>query len=244
MPCRILALARLPRLRHLVHQPFAGGVFAVFQLQRISRGAQFRRQPERQAHRHGAAVALERDDRPAVARLQHVLLNGGFESVVVRNDNPSWIRCSFDEFRRDRIAWAPQLHGTVVDGICHAQNFRRRVSRIPVRADLLQVGLAPGLDVAKQDVRNGDVALARGAVGERLMHGAVPPALRGIAKQAGVRGDDLPPPNDLPRVGRSNTAAARHDVKFSAVCAHRLRQSGVRPVLQNVQGGLGRQGSS
>ena len=36
--------------------------------------------------------------------------------------------------------------------IRHAQNFRRRVSRVPVRADLLQADLAPGLDVAAQDV--------------------------------------------------------------------------------------------
>ncbi len=81
----------------------------------------------------------------------------------------------------------PQLHGTVVDGICHAQNFRRRVSRVLVRADLLQADLAPGLDVAKQDVRNGDVALGRGAVGERLMHGRYRQLCGNIAKQAGVR---------------------------------------------------------
>ena len=129
------------------------------QLQRISRGAQLRRQPKRQAHRHGAAVALERDDRKAVPRRQHMLLNGGFESVVMRNDNPSRIRRGFDEFRRHRIARAPQLHGIVVDGICHAQNFRRRVSRVLVRADLLQAELAPGFDVAKQDVRDSDVDL-------------------------------------------------------------------------------------
>ena len=57
----IFALPRAARFRHLVHQPFAGGVFAIFQLQRISRGTQLRRQPERQGHRHRATVTLERN---------------------------------------------------------------------------------------------------------------------------------------------------------------------------------------
>ena len=50
----------------------------------------------------------------------------------------------------------------------------------------------------------------------------VPPALRGIAKQAGVRGDDIPVLDDLRRVGRSNTAAARRH-ENSAPCAPIVR---------------------
>ena len=61
MHIEIFALPRAARFRHLVHQPFAGGVFAIFQLQRISRGTQLCRQPERQRHRHRATVTLERN---------------------------------------------------------------------------------------------------------------------------------------------------------------------------------------
>ena len=120
---RVFAHARLPRLRHLVHQSFADGVFAIFELERISRGAQLCRQPDRQARRLGAKVTLERNDRKAVAGMQHMLLNGAFESVVVRSYTPARIRRSFEEFRRNWVAPDPQLHGTVVDGKRHTQNF-------------------------------------------------------------------------------------------------------------------------
>ena len=78
--------------------------------------AQPRRQSERQAHRHGAAVPLERNKWPAIARRQHVLLDGGFESIVVGAHNPARIRCGFEKLRRHRIARQPQLHRTVIDG--------------------------------------------------------------------------------------------------------------------------------
>ena len=175
---RILALARLARLRHRVHQPFAGGVLAVLQLQRIGRGAQPRRQPERQAHRHRAAVALERNDRPAATRRQHVLLDGGFECVVVRADNPARIRCSFDKFRRHRIARQPQLHRIIVDGECHADNLRRSIRRILGRADLPQADRAPGFDVAVQNVLGGDADRGHNAVRQGLMHDDQPRARR------------------------------------------------------------------
>ena len=114
---RVFALARLPRLRHLVHQPFASGVFAVFQLQRISRGAQPCRQPDRQAHRHGAAVALERNERPADAGCSTCCSMAVSKASLCAATTPARIRRSFEEFRRNGVAWAPQLHGAVVDGI-------------------------------------------------------------------------------------------------------------------------------
>jgi hypothetical protein len=76
------------RLRRLVHQPLAGGVLAVGQLQCISRGIKSCRQSVRQGQCHGAAVALERDQRPAVARREDVLFNCCFKSIVMCSHNP------------------------------------------------------------------------------------------------------------------------------------------------------------
>ena len=69
-------------------------------------------------------MPLKRNDRPAIAGMQRMLLDIGFESVVVRSHDPSRIRRSFEEFRRHRIgAWAHHLHGAVVNAECHTQNF-------------------------------------------------------------------------------------------------------------------------
>ena|SRR6266478_5936169 len=76
---RVFALGWLTRLRHLMHQPVADGVLAISELERIGRGTQLCRQPYRQARRLGANVAFARNERPADAGMQHMLLNGAFE---------------------------------------------------------------------------------------------------------------------------------------------------------------------
>ena len=121
--CRIFVLARLARLRHPAHQPFASGVFTVDQLQRICRGAQSCWQPKCRAGRHRAAVTLGRSDRPVEARRQHVLLDGGFERVVVRAASQLGSAAA-SRNPPARVARAPELHWAVVDGIRHAQNTR------------------------------------------------------------------------------------------------------------------------
>ena len=109
-------------------------------------------------------MTLERNERKAVARRQDAPLDRGFERVVVRGDLPAQIALGFEEHRRDRLAARqPHLHGAVVDGIGRAQNFRRRVGRVLVHADLWQVGVAPGLVVAMQRMR--DAGRGRAAVG-------------------------------------------------------------------------------
>jgi hypothetical protein len=72
------------------------------------------------------------------------------------------------------------MHGALVGGICHAQNFCRFVSRILGRADLAQVGPAPGLDVTMQDARESDVGADYGATGRRLMHDTAPEVVRAL----------------------------------------------------------------
>ena len=107
-------------------------------------------------------MTLKRDERKAEARRQYVPLDCGFEGVVVRGDLPVQIALGFEEHRRDRLAGRqPHLHGAVVDDIGRAQNFRRTVGRVLVRADLGQVGVAPGL-VAMQ--RMCDAGRGRAAV--------------------------------------------------------------------------------
>ena len=140
----------LPRLRHLVHQPFAGGVFAVFQLQRISRGAQLCRQPERQAHRHGAAVALERNDRPAergcstccsmaVSKASLCAATTQLGSAAAsRNSGGTGVARDATAARDRRRRHTPYTRP------------RRRIGRVPGRATLLQAGAASGLVIAVQ----------------------------------------------------------------------------------------------
>ena len=67
--------------------------------------------------------ALERDQRPAVSRRQHVLLNRRLEMIAVRSQHPARIARSFDKFRRHRIAGDPQLHRVIIDGISNTENF-------------------------------------------------------------------------------------------------------------------------
>ena len=50
----------------------------------------------------------------------------------------------------------PQLHRLIIHRIRHTHDFSRGIGRVLVRADLLQADRAPGLDVAMQNVRNGD----------------------------------------------------------------------------------------
>ena len=59
-----------------------------------------------------------------IAGMQHMLLNGGFESVVVRSYTPARIRLQLQRIpaASDRRPGA-QLHGAVIDGKCHTQNF-------------------------------------------------------------------------------------------------------------------------
>ena len=116
---RILAKARLPRLRHQVHQALASGVLAIDQLQHIGEEAELGRQSERESRCLGAAMTLGRNNWKAVERMQLVFFDGAFESVVVRTHDPARICRSFELFRRNGIARAPQLHGTVVDGKRH-----------------------------------------------------------------------------------------------------------------------------
>ena len=147
---RIFTLPRAARLRHLMHQPFAGGVLAVCQLQRISHRGQPGRQPERQRHRHRATVTLERNQRPA-ERLQHMPFNSGFKMIAMRCDDPARICRSFNKFLWNGVAGKPCLHGAIVDGIRHTQDRRRRISRVPERATRLQAGAASRLVIAVQN---------------------------------------------------------------------------------------------
>jgi hypothetical protein len=83
-----------------VHQLRAGSVFAMLQLQCISRGAQRCRQPVRPAHRLDANMMFDRNERPIVAGVQHMPLNGALESSGMRRYAPARIRRSFKEFLR------------------------------------------------------------------------------------------------------------------------------------------------
>ena len=104
---------------HLVHKPLAGNVLAIGS-SRASAAAQLRRQSDRQAHRQRADVALDRDERPAIARRHDVLLDRGLEVVVMRGDAPVGIARGLDDFRRHRIAGNPKLHRTIIDGVSEA----------------------------------------------------------------------------------------------------------------------------
>ena len=76
-----------------------------------------------------------------------MLFNGCFEIIAMRCDDPARIRRGFDEFLGSGIARKPNLDGAVVDGICHAQDRRRRISSIPCRAARFQAGTASRLAI-------------------------------------------------------------------------------------------------
>ncbi len=120
---RILAKARLPRLRHQVHQALAIGVLAIDQLQHIGEEAELGRQSERESRCLGAAVTLGRNNWKAVDEDAACVLRWRFRRIVVRDRGPVWIYRGFEPFRWNRIAGAPQLHRGVVDGKGYPQNF-------------------------------------------------------------------------------------------------------------------------
>jgi len=150
---RILANARLPRLRHQVHQTLASGVLAIDQLQHIGEEAELGRQSERECRCLGAAVTLGRNNWKAVERMQLVFFDGALERVVVRDRGPVWIYRGFEPFRWNWIAGAPQLHWAAVDGKRYPQNFSRRISGIASCTNLLQIDLRPRLEIAVQGMR-------------------------------------------------------------------------------------------
>ena len=137
--CGIFVLARPPRLRHLMHQPFAGGILAVCQLQRIGRGAQPRRQSERQRTSpwcSGGARAGSAASRSAAPA--HAARSRFRNGRCAQTNNPARIACGFDEFRRHRIAGHPQLHRLIIDGIGSTENFGAWDRRRTGGADVLQ----------------------------------------------------------------------------------------------------------
>ena len=87
---RIFALPRSPRLAHLVHQPLAGGVLAISELEGVGCSAQPRRQAERRRHGHGAVVTFERNLRPAEARRHDVALDRRIRNDRRGRRRPSW----------------------------------------------------------------------------------------------------------------------------------------------------------
>ena len=77
-------------------------------------------------------MALERDQRPAMARRQDVLLDRRLEMIAMGSNNPVRIVRGFDKFRRHWIAGDPQLHRLIVRGISHTKNFSAGIGRIAV----------------------------------------------------------------------------------------------------------------
>ena len=114
----------------MMHQPFAGRVLAMVELHRVGQQAQLGRQSEREARGLRAAMALGRNQRKAVARVQDVLLDGALERIVVRDRGPVRICRGLEPYRRNGIARKPALHRAVVDGIGDADDFRRRIGRV------------------------------------------------------------------------------------------------------------------
>ena len=70
---------RLAPARQLTHQAITLPVFLERKVERLSDILQFAGQGRRQGRRHGAAITLDRNDRPAITRRQHTLFDGGLE---------------------------------------------------------------------------------------------------------------------------------------------------------------------
>ena len=83
-------------------------------------------------------MALERNDWPATARGQQKLIDRRFKLIVVGDDDPGRVVRGFNEFRRHWIAWGPQLHWAVVNGIAAAQNLGARISGVTIRTRRFQ----------------------------------------------------------------------------------------------------------
>ena len=149
----------------LMHQPFAGSVLAVRQLQHIGRSAQPRRQGERLTSppwcSDGARAG--RAESRSAAPVCAARLRFRRRRCARRPPSSDRARLRTTPAGMGSPARQPHLHGAVVDGIGRAQNFRRRVGRVLVHADLGQVGVAPGLVVAMQRMR--DAGRGRAAVG-------------------------------------------------------------------------------
>ena len=93
-----------------MHKPLAGYIFPVGELERVGYRAQSSRQPRCQRHSHRAAMALERNLRPAKPRRQDVPFDCRLEVITVSRNEPIWISRGLNEFRRHRIARNPELH--------------------------------------------------------------------------------------------------------------------------------------
>ena len=134
----VFALARLARAAQLQHQPRAVAILLHRQIEQRGHLAEFAGQAAIARHRHGADVALDRHQRPAVAR-QHVLLDRALEWVVVRGHEPRRIVARREEDLRDGRArsWDEALDRPVVDRVADAQYPRRRIGRIAPRPHFL-----------------------------------------------------------------------------------------------------------
>ena len=84
----VFGLARAPRLRRLMHQPFASSILTITELQRVGCRAQPSRQSGCESCCHGATMALERELRPVETRRKDVLFNCCFKSIVMCSYNP------------------------------------------------------------------------------------------------------------------------------------------------------------
>src|SRR6266566_9578484 len=105
-----------------------------------------------EANRHSASVPLDRNNRPAKTR-QDMLLDRRFKLIAVCSRDPVWVAGSFNEFRRHWIAWNPELHGLIVDGVGAAQHFGAWISNVSVRPNRIQTSRATSLIVAVQYMR-------------------------------------------------------------------------------------------
>ena len=125
----------------------AGLVLTLLKPERDRRLFQACRQRERHGGRHRAAVSLDRDHGPAVARRQDVAFDQALEVIVPSGDEPVGIPRGLDDLRRHWVARNPNLDRTVVDREAIVPEVGRRVGGIFVRTHLGQIESAPGFAI-------------------------------------------------------------------------------------------------